>query len=118
MWVRKSPQEVSESKWRCHWRRVTDALGYGLLAGIARLFISGGRLHGIELHFSIGDIRSDAFSAVILGAFTAIVLYLFELLKHKRVVCPRCGKTEDKGNSGLCSCGGHFENLDDMKWEE
>jgi len=34
----------------------------------------------------------------------------------RTVVCPSCGKVVTSKENDVCLCGGHFINIDKMKW--
>jgi len=42
--------------------------------------------------------------------------YWFALRDDRKLICPNCGKTKFKDTILQCSCGGHFENAEEMKW--
>lgn len=53
---------------------------------------------------------------IALGAVFGLLSYIFNQRKKPTVVCPKCGTVKYADDSPQCSCGGHFENIDDMKW--
>ena len=38
--------------------------------------------------------------------------------KRVSMICPKCEATKLEDAVNECSCGGHFENLDTMKWKD
>ena len=64
------------------------------------------------------EIPSRILGSLVVGAIAGIFIYFYKSKKAPRVVCPKCGVTKDLDASPRCECGGHFENLEEMKWVE
>jgi hypothetical protein len=87
----------------------------GVLVTALCTFAYGGRVHSPGF-VPLDQIASRVPSSIVLGAIVGIMTYWFALRDDRKLICPKCGKIKFKDSILQCSCGGHFENTEEMKW--
>ena len=50
------------------------------------------------------------------GIIVGLIFYCFPGDSAKNMVCPKCKKVTRKDSQIQCSCGGHLEDAETMKW--
>jgi hypothetical protein len=119
MWIKRTPEEIAAIKHerRRGWTR--GALLFGTFVFLLTLFINGpsrtastsrpffvpGRLITRRLPFSIA-------AGVVCGLF-----HLYYTKRTPTVVCPKCDAVKYQDDCFECKCGGHFEAIEEMKWQ-
>lgn len=118
MWVKRTPSEVAQVRRERRRHRFTSALFFGLFVLLLTLFVFGWRESAdrSRLLVPFDEIWRRLPATVVYGLLTAAFYYRFGRNKPT-VVCPKCGKVQYASNSKLCSCGGNFEDIEEMKWK-
>ena len=121
MWVKKSPEELrkpSPIK-----RRLLGALALGSFVFIGSTTFGGIYYYGATGHLFCSF--QEMASRTPLGLLFSIVLgswfYWFSGRKSPSpkgdaLICPKCEKTKFDDGTMYCPCGGHFEDIQTMKW--
>jgi hypothetical protein len=118
MWVRRTPEEISKAKHQRQSGRIRLAALSGIFIAILTAFTRGSKfIHGPGL-IPLNQVASRLPSSIFFGLISGIVFYFWSGRGKTTVVCPKCGKVKFEDGSQQCSCGGHFENIEEMKWHE
>jgi len=92
------------------------ALSMSVLVVILISFIRGHRMEWppsiVPLREAVGRLPLSLFFGLIAG----LIFYYVPGDGGKNVVCPKCDKVKSKDSERQCSCGGHFEDAETMKW--
>jgi hypothetical protein len=118
MWVKRTESEITEERRQQRQNRLRSAVVFGVLVTIFTTCFFGreeaGRRGGRftvpayelpqRLHFSI--------------PCGVLVAFLFPMFGRKRpvMICPKCEVTKYDDSVAGCSCGGHFEKIEEMKY--
>jgi hypothetical protein len=117
MWVKRTQEEITTAKKRRRRGRIQQAMFLGVGFGLLTTFIRGGGRSGRPLSIvPLEDVPRQLPFSVFLGFVAGLIFYCFPGDSGKNVVCPKCGKVESKHSQPQCSCGGHFEDGETMKW--
>ena len=90
----------------------------GVLVAVLCAFASEGVRFHAPRSISFNEIVSRIPLFIVLGFIVGIINYRFALRSDRQLVCPKCGAIKFSDNILQCSCGGHFENIEEMKWHE
>jgi ribosomal protein L37E len=119
MWVKRTPEEIATTKDERNRSRIRGSIFFGVFMFLSTLIINSSRWRSApRLSFTSTDEMARRLPACILFAVFFGLLWFFLYKKKATVICPKCGKTKYEDDSQQCSCGGHFENIEEMKWEE
>jgi hypothetical protein len=116
MWVKRTPEEIAKAKRKNLAGRIRLAVFMGVFVSAPCTFVYGSRAHTPGFFVPLDQIVSRVPSSIVLGAIVGIMTYWFALRDDRKLICPNCGKTKFKDTILQCSCGGHFENAEEMKW--
>ena len=117
MWVKRTQEEITTAKKRRRRGRIQQAMFLGVGFGLLTTFIRGGGRSGRPLSIvPLEDVPRQLPFSLFLGFVGGLIFYCFPGDSGKNVVCPKCGKVESKHSQPQCSCGGHFEDGETMKW--
>ena len=118
MWVKRTPEEIVMAKRKHLSTRIRTAVFMGVLVAVLCAFVSGGVKFHAPRAISFNEIVSGIPLSIVLGIIVGIISYWFALRSDRQLVCPKCGVIKFSDNILQCSCGGHFENIEEMKWHE
>jgi hypothetical protein len=94
--------------------RIRSAVFMGVVVSTITLFV-----HGMFRGYGfvpIDQVPSRIPSSIVWGVIVGMMSYWFVLRSDRRCICPKCGKIKHQDNILQCSCGGHFEKTEEMKW--
>src|ERR1700733_2968424 len=117
MWIRRTPEEISKAKREHRSIRIKSAIFLGGVVAIITAFLYGGKFHAPQL-ISFNQVISRILFSIILGVIMGIISYWFALREDRQLVCQKCGKVKFRDGILECPCGGHFENIEEMKWHD
>jgi len=117
MWVKRTDAEILTGKDQAKRFRRYGAIAIGVAVCAFFTFVRSRRwsIHFSSSHVPSDDIPSRLPLAAIFGILCAWFFYRSPS-RQKTVICPKCEKTKNEDSLWDCSCGGHFEDLETMKW--
>jgi len=117
-WKKRSPEEIAAVRRTRQRDRIKAALVVGVLVTLGTSLTFGWREAGDRGRFLVPaqEILARLPLTLIFGTVAALLYYISASRKKPTVVCPKCGTVKDSGASAQCSCGGHFEKIEEMKW--
>jgi hypothetical protein len=116
MWVKRTQEEITASKKRRRRGRIKEAIFFGAVIVLATFVCGGGRTGRPLSIVPLEDVPRQLPVSLFVGFIVGCIFYCFPGDGGKNVVCPKCGKVEGKDSQTQCSCGGHFEDGETMKW--
>jgi hypothetical protein len=117
MWIRRTSEEVGRAKREHRSTRIRTAIFMGGVVTILTAFVYGGKFNAPKL-IPFNQVISRIPLSIILGGIMGIISYWFALREDRQLVCPKCGKVKFRDGILECSCGGHFEKIEEMKWHD
>jgi hypothetical protein len=118
MWVKRTEEELAALELKKKSSRPRGAIFLGTFVFGLTLFFRGIAPED-DLHLaSRSELPSRALPALLLGLAVGLFFYFFPPHGRVIVICDRCGKTKDRDSETKCSCGGNFEDIKSMKWQE
>jgi hypothetical protein len=117
MWIRRTAHELAQEVRKQKRARLRNSIFIGGFFAVFTSLFRGWSEFGTRrgLIVSPNEIPDRIPFAVICGIIVAIV-YLKFYKPRVTMICPKCEQTKfDDGNS-VCSCGGTFEKLIEMKF--
>jgi hypothetical protein len=122
MWVKRTPEEIVKVKKQRRSMRVRQGLMIGVIAALSTLFMySNVRSYqgpADQIYVPPDQVPLRIPGAIIMGIIAAIIIDWFTFRVKLELVCPRCGHVKNRDDILKCSCGGHFEKREEMKWHE
>ncbi len=118
MWEKRQPEEVLEVRRYRKRHRVKGAIVFGALITLGTSLSFGWREAGDRGRFLVPaqEILTRLPMTIAFGTLAGLLSYIVDKRKKPTVVCSKCGTVKHAGDSARCSCGGHFENIEEMKW--
>jgi hypothetical protein len=118
MWVKRTDKEILKAKRDAKFWRMCRAILAGIFICLLTIFF---RARGWSVIYPTNRIPFDEVperipSSLVFGVLIAWFVYRFPLKIRRTMVCAHCGATKFEDSEYKCSCGGHFENLENMKW--
>jgi hypothetical protein len=120
MWVKKSPEELRKSFSKK--RRLLGALAFGTMLFLMCVFTNGkGWVRtGSFFKHQLSDMVNSVPIALLISTITGLISYwlLFRETPSPNgvLLCQKCEKTKFDDGTLDCPCGGHFEDIQTMKW--
>jgi len=119
MWVKRTEQELLELERKKKRSRPRGAIFLGISVFCIVLFLKTPEETGDIPHLTRAYELPSLFPfAIVWGLVVGLVFYFFPKRDRPVVLCNRCGKSKDKDSETKCSCGGTFEDIRTMKWQE
>ena len=117
MWLKRTPEKVADVKRKQRLERIRISVVVGLLMTlmISLLFGWGEAYYRGRIFVPLDEIVNRLPFSLLVGLIAGVVCFLPGPRK-RTVVCPKCDTTKYVDGSLDCSCGGHFEDMDEMKW--
>jgi len=117
-WKKRSSEEIAAVRRERKRRRIKGAIIFGALVTVGTSLTFGWREAGDRGWFLVPaqEIVARLPMTVIFGVVGAVLSYTLFSRKKPTVVCPKCGTVKYASASAQCSCGGHFENIEEMEW--
>jgi endogenous inhibitor of DNA gyrase (YacG/DUF329 family) len=121
MWVKKMENEFVRDRNRKLFLHIVAAVVAWIVLSSIMAMIPGWGEVGTHVN-SLDDFIHRLPEKLILCSFIMIVLLWPDLPigKNRRglrtVVCPSCGKAVAGDETNICLCGGHYIDIDKMKW--
>ncbi len=117
MWVKRTDEEILAGQAKAKRLRLYGAIAMGVAVCVLLAFFRG---KGWSFHYGspyvpLEDVPNRLPLAAIFGFLFGWFFYHFPR-RRKTVICPKCEKTKFEDSQLDCSCGGHFENIETMKW--
>lgn len=116
MWVKRSHEELEQTKRRKKFGGIIFVFGFATLWSVIGIFKTGGwEMMETGRVFVPSEERLTRLPGLFLSGLVLGILCIV-LRPRPEVVCPKCGKIERKNRFTKCECGGYFEHLHEMKW--
>lgn len=117
MWVKRTESEVAEERRQQRQSRLRAAALFGAFVTVVTTFFYGWAEAGRRGRITVptGELLLRLRVSVVVGAVATWVFYKFER-KRPIMICPKCEATKYDDNLAGCSCGGHFEKIEEMKY--
>ena len=118
MWVRKSKDELQEdkiakSKTALKYAAWTFVISISLSIIKDRFIGTGGGTAPWGKPISWHEIHYNIFLYIVFSFLLALAAYKTTTYsKSSTQICNKCNKTQNKGKSSHCKCGGSFINID------
>jgi len=118
MWVKRTESEIAEERQRQRRRHSRNALLAGALLMVMVTCTFGWAQGGHGGRFLVPPAKysSRLPTAVVAGIVAALAFYKWER-DRPMMICPKCEVTKYQDDVRECSCGGHFEIMENMKYE-
>jgi len=118
MWVKRTDEELLKARKDAKFWRMWRAGLFGLFISVMGIFFHG---IGWSTRYATNRVPLDEIPSRILiaapfGILISWTIYRFPSKVRRTMVCPHCGITKFEDSESKCSCGGHFEDLETMKW--
>jgi len=120
MWKKRSLDEIIQEKRKNRRENIWGAFGVGLLLSFLALFTYHGwkdRKEADRFFVPHDQILHRIPPSFLTGIFTAVTCYYFFSRRRPEMICPKCEKVKYDDGIMICECGGHFEKMEEMKWE-
>lgn len=117
MWVKRTELEIAEERRRQRRSRLRVAALVGVFITLMIALTFGWREIEGRHRFTVptDEILSRLPVSMIFGAVVALAFY--KLVRERpTMICPRCEATKHDDGISKCSCGGHFEMMEGMKY--
>ena len=117
MWGKRTETELLEERRRQRQARLRDAGLFGVFVTILSTFFVGWKEAGNRGAFAVpkDELLSRFHLSIVFGAVAALLFFKFER-RRPIMICPKCEATKYDDNLFGCSCGGHFEKMEEMKY--
>ena len=117
MWVKRTEAELAEERRRQHRSRLRVAFLSGAFVLILVTFFCGGREAARRGRFTVpvAELLSRLPFAIAAGAISSFGFYKWER-ERPTMICPKCEATKYEDGVIQCSCGGHYEPMEGMKY--
>jgi len=117
MWIKRTEAELAEEQRRQRRSRLRAALLFGAFVLLLVTFFFGGReaLRRGRFTVPVGELLSRFPFAIAAGAISSFVFYKWER-KRPTMICPKCERSKYDDGVIQCSCGGHYEPMEGMKY--
>ena len=117
MWIKRTPAEIAEEQRRRRRTRLRGAAFFGAFAAIVVTFLFSGREASRRGLYTIpaSEIFARVPGAMLFGLICSLVWFKWQR-KRPMMICPKCETTKYEDDTFECSCGGRFENMDEMKY--
>jgi hypothetical protein len=117
MWVKSTEAETIKAKADAKRARLRRSIIAGLLCWLLGAFVHGKswRIRYGSPFVSLDEIPLRLVISLPFGVFLGCLVYRFQS-KRRIMICPSCEFTKNDDSIMTCTCGGHFEYLDTMKW--
>jgi hypothetical protein len=119
MWVKRTKQELAAAKLEAKRGRRFLAILLGGVLCLGFTFLHGkywSRRYS-SVFVSLDEVPHRLPFSLVGGVLAGFLFYLSKPASRKTVVCPRCDKTKWQDSQMECSCGGHFEDIETLKWK-
>ena len=118
MWVRRTEAEIAKERQRQRRSRLQGAVIFGTFILLMVLCFFGWRESARRGRFVVPteEMLSRLPFASVAAILFAFVMYKWERKRLPMMICPKCETTKYKDEVTQCSCGGHFEMMEVMKY--
>ena len=118
MWVKLPPEKLVEVRRRLRRKHIIGSIWFGIFVTITLVFVDGWSGFGLRGRWFVPkeELLEQIPGAVVVGAIFGILIYKNFGMPKPRVVCPKCETVKRADDSAQCACGGHFEDIREMKW--
>jgi hypothetical protein len=116
MWIKRKTCELTQAKRDRKREKIKSAIIFAIIVSVPLIFVFGtkGALDQGSFLVPLAKIPFRFPFIIMFGVFLGLIRYF--LPGKPVVVCPKCGVTKYLDNFQQCACGGHFENIEEMKW--
>ena len=122
MWVKKSPEQQKRESQKS---RILSSIGLAAIIFLGCVFTNGGgigyALRGTYFKHELHEIIDSIPFALLSGLIVGLIGYWLLQRKNENqlvMICQKCEKTKFGDGNLSCLCGGHFEDIKNMKWIE
>ena len=117
MWVKRTEFEIAEERRRQRRSRLRAAALLGVFLTLMTALTFGSREIEGRHRFTVptSEILSRLPLSIVFGAVAALAIYKFQRTRPT-MICPQCEATKHDDGIRQCSCGGHFEKMEVMKY--
>jgi len=120
MWIKRTPEEIAVIKHerKLGWTR--GSLVFGTFVFLLTLFVNGSSRTAFTSRpfFVPGRRIPGRLPFSITAGVVCALIQFYCSKKTPTVVCPRCGAVKYQDDCFQCKCGGHFEAMQEMKWQD
>ena len=118
MWVKRTEPEIETERKRQRRSRVLSAMVVGFIFLVVVLFTFGWREAGERRGFFVpaNELLPRLPFAVGAGLLLGFFYRWQERKRLPMMICPHCEATKYADGTIECSCGGHFEMMEEMKY--
>jgi hypothetical protein len=118
MWVKRTDEEIEAARKKAKRSRIYLSVAFGVVVGVVSLFFRG---KGWSLHYATRQVSLEEVPyripiSTIVGLSCGWIFYRFLQPTKKTMICTKCEKAKSEDSQTECSCGGHFHDLETMKW--
>jgi hypothetical protein len=124
-WVTLTPMEINEASRKRQRGRVMAAVLVGsltcgpILLSSSDLFAKIREEHSHPPHFEPSALISHGLPRAVLFGLIGVYFYFLICRPGKsKMICTKCGAAKWEDGASQCKCGGHFEDMNNVKWEE
>ncbi len=117
MWVKRTNEEIVATKSRAKRSRIYLAIFMGVF-GCVMIALFHGRgwsTRYASSHVPLDEVPSRIPFSIVGGTILGWCTYRF-FPRQRTLVCPKCEKAKNDDSQLECPCGGHFEDMESMKW--
>ena len=116
MWIKRTEIEMTEEQQRRRRSHVRGAVIFGLFVATFTTVSFGWREAGDRHRLVVPtkEILHRLPGSIVFGAIAAVLIYKITG-KRRIMICPKCETSKHDDGVLNCSCGGHFENIEEMK---
>jgi uncharacterized paraquat-inducible protein A len=116
MWKKRTVQEIAEVRSQAKQTKKLQAFLIGI--GVTFLFTifrgRGWSQNHASRFVSLDEMPARLLITIPFGALFG--LFFYRSRRQRTMVCPRCEAVKQEDDKPDCTCGGHFEDIEEMKW--
>jgi len=117
MWVKRTEPEIAEERQRQRRRHFRQAVTFGAFVFVMLTCLFGWREAGRRgrVVVPVAEYSSRILFAVAGGVVAGLAFFKWNR-QRRMMICPNCEATKYQDAVTECSCGGHFEMMEVMKY--
>ena len=125
MWIKKSSEELRKDQNKDSYatKRIREALSLFAFTSFFFTFFLGWVGYGVKGRLFVNsyeEIIRRLPIGIVAGVILGVLYYIFGgksgTQAEPTLICPKCEKVKEWDGMLPCKCGGHFEDIQTMKW--